>query len=373
MSSARRTHAMGRTPRTTTATRADAAVAAARAIAAGRMVVLIDDGDRASGGFLIMAGQHCTAADIGFMRRYGSGIVSAPLSDERAASFRLGTMAAALDQGGPAFTLAVDAATGITTGISAEDRARTMRVLADPASTAADLVRPGHIFPMRARPGGVLERAYPTEAAVDLCRLAGTEPVAVASEILTEQGDLADAAYLARFARRHGLACVTITGVAAHRLASEQLIRRIGEERIVLPEGRFRMLTYALPKGAEHIVLVRGDRPTGTPSVTIHRECVAGHVFGSSTCDCRERLRSAIARIAASDGVLILLRVDSRDLVFRALGERADDLLRAQILRDLMVADPAPPGPRTPRRVRTRTRSGSAGSRAFGGPRRGRR
>lgn len=305
------------------------------------MVVLIDDGDRASGGFLIMAGQHCTSADIGFMRRYGSGIVSAPLSDERAASIRLGTMAATLDQGGPAFTLAVDAATGITTGISAEDRARTMRVLADPASTAADLVRPGHIFPMRARPGGVLERTYPTEAAVDLCQLAGAEPVAVASELLTERGDVASASHLARFARRHGLASVTITDIAAHRLASEQLVRRIGEEWVVLPEGRFTMLTYALPRSGQHVALVHGDLSAGRPHVTVHRECIAGHVFGASGCDCRERLRSAITALAASDGALILLRADERDLVFRALGERADELLTAQILRDLGIEERA--------------------------------
>lgn len=316
--------------------KSDPVTVAAAALADGRMVVLVDDGDRGDSGFLITAGEGCTESHIGFMRRYGSGIVSTPMSADWAARMRLGAMTASGFDLGPAFTVAVDATDGITTGISAADRARTVQVLANGASLPSDLVRPGHVFPMRARPGGVLERAGPSEAAVDLCVLAHCAPVAVASEILTDKGEVTGPSHLLRFARRHGLRHVAISEIVAHRLATEQLARRICDEAIVLSDTPVRMLTYAFPGETTHVALVRD--PLGLdPYIAVHRLCVAGHMFGAASCGCHGRMQKSLARQARDGGVVVLLRLDDSDRVVHALGVRADALLVAQMLVDLGI------------------------------------
>jgi 3,4-dihydroxy 2-butanone 4-phosphate synthase/GTP cyclohydrolase II len=289
-------------------------------IAGGRMVIVVDDEDRENEGDLTMAADSITAEHVGFIRKYASGVICVPMTVERLAQLDLPQMVARNSAPlGTAFTVSVDAREDTTTGISAADRARTIQVLADPKSTAADLVKPGHIFPLQAREGGVLVRAGQTEAAVDLCRLAGKEPVGVICEITNPDGSMSRLPELKRFAKRHGLKMITVKELIAHRMAREQLVERVASARLPTAYGEFAVHGYRARFGnteAEHVALTMGDVANGEPVlVRVHSECLTGDVFASQRCDCGEQMDAALERIAADGrGVFLYLRQEGRGI-----------------------------------------------------------
>jgi len=282
------------------------------AVARGEMVVVVDDADRENEGDLIMAAEMVTPEALGFMVRHTSGVICAPIEGSRLDELQLPQMVADNTEGHrTAFTVSVDAKGGTTTGISAADRCTTIRALIDHATGADDLARPGHIFPLRYREGGVLKRAGHTEAAVDLARLAGLTPAGVLAEIVNDNGTMARLPDLDRFASRHGLVLVSIADLIRHRRQREKLVRRVSEARIPTRHGDFTAYVFeSLLDGAEHLAFVRGD-VAGQPEVLVrvHSECLTGDVFGSMRCDCGFQLELALARIAAEgQGVLVYLR-----------------------------------------------------------------
>ena len=289
-------------------------------IAAGRMVIVVDDEDRENEGDLTMAADSVTAEHVGFIRKYASGVICVPMTAERLSQLDLPQMVARNEARlGTAFTVSVDAREDITTGISAADRAKTIQVLADPKSTAADLVKPGHIFPLQAREGGVLVRAGQTEAAVDLCRLAGKEPVGVICEITNPDGSMSRLPELKRFAKRHGLKMITVKELIAHRMAREQLVERVASARLPTAYGEFTVHGYRARFGnteAEHVALTMGDVANGEPVlVRVHSECLTGDIFASQRCDCGEQMDAALERIAAEGrGVFLYLRQEGRGI-----------------------------------------------------------
>ena len=289
-------------------------------IAQGRMVIVVDDEDRENEGDLTMAADSVTPEDIAFIRRYASGVVCVPMVSERLEQLDLPQMVERNEARlGTAFTVSVDAREDITTGISAADRAKTIRVLADPKSTAADLVKPGHIFPLRAREGGVLVRAGQTEAAVDLCRLAGKEPVGVICEITNPDGSMSRLPDLKRFAKRHDLKMITVKDLIAHRMAREQLVERVASAKLPTAYGEFMVHGYRARFGnveAEHVALTMGDVASGEPVlVRVHSECLTGDIFGSQRCDCGEQMDAALERIAKEGrGVFLYLRQEGRGI-----------------------------------------------------------
>ena len=293
---------------------------AIKLIAQGRMVIVVDDEDRENEGDLTMAADGVTPEDIAFIRRYASGVVCVPMVTERLEQLDLPQMVERNEARlGTAFTVSVDAREDITTGISAADRAKTIRVLADPKSTAADLVKPGHIFPLRAREGGVLVRAGQTEAAVDLCRLAGKEPVGVICEITNPDGSMSRLPDLKRFAKRHGLKMITVKDLIAHRMAREQLVERVASAKLPTAYGEFTVHGYRARFGnieAEHVALTMGDVADGKPVlVRVHSECLTGDIFGSQRCDCGEQMDAALERIAKEGrGVFLYLRQEGRGI-----------------------------------------------------------
>lgn len=285
----------------------------------GRLIIVVDDADRENEGDLVCAAAKITPESINFMATHGRGLICAPITQE--ASERLGLplmVRRNTESHGTNFTIAVDAADGVTTGISAADRARTVQVLANPLSEPSDLVRPGHILPLQAKQGGVLRRAGHTEASVDLARLAGLEPAAVICEILNEDGTMARLPQLLEFAKRHGLKIGTIENLIAYRRSQEKLIERI--ERIQMPTdyGNFDLVVYASKLNPEehHLALVKGEiRPEDPVLVRVHSECLTGDVFGSRRCDCGSQLHSALAQIdEAGAGVLVYMRQEGRGI-----------------------------------------------------------
>jgi 3,4-dihydroxy 2-butanone 4-phosphate synthase/GTP cyclohydrolase II len=296
-------------------------------IQAGRMVVVVDDEDRENEGDLTLAAEHVTPEAINFMARYGRGLICLSLTEERADQLRLLPMTLEnSSRFGTAFTESIEAREGVTTGISAADRAHTIHVAIDPAATSADLVRPGHIFPLRARRGGVLVRAGQTEASVDLARLAGLTPAGVICEIMRDDGEMARIPDLIPFCRQHGLRILTVAELIRYRLRNERYIFRAGESRIQTRFGEFRMVAYEsqVQGGESHIALIRGDlcpdvnaAPTGTAQpesrpasprpvlVRVHTRCTAGDVF-SADCHCREILDQSM-RIIAEEGCGVIL------------------------------------------------------------------
>jgi len=289
-------------------------------IARGRMVIVVDDEDRENEGDLTMAAQLCTPEDVAFIRKYASGVVCVPMTGERLEQLDLPQMVQRNEARlGTAFTVSVDAREDISTGISAADRAKTIRVLADPKSSPADLVKPGHVFPLKARDGGVLVRAGQTEAGVDLCRLAGLEPVAVICEITNPDGSMARLPELKRFAKRHGLRIITVKDLIAYRMAREQLVERVATARLPTEYGEFTVHGYRARYGnveADHVALVMGDVGNGGPVlVRVHSECLTGDVFGSQRCDCGEQMDAALRRIAREGrGVFLYLRQEGRGI-----------------------------------------------------------
>ncbi len=285
---------------------------AVAAIAAGEMVVVVDDADRENEGDLIMAADAVTADKIAFFVRHTSGVICTPMLGERLDELDLPLMVPVNTAAHhTAFTVSVDARAGTTTGISAADRATTIRALIDPATRPGDLARPGHIFPLRYREGGVLKRAGHTEAAVDLARLAGRAPAGVLCELVNEDGTMARLPELERFAGQHGLKLISIAALIRHRRQREKLVTRIAEARIPTGWGEFTAYAYrSVLDGSEHLALVKGA-VAGEQNVLVrvHSECLTGDAFGSLRCDCGPQLHGALRRIAEEGlGVVVYLR-----------------------------------------------------------------
>jgi 3,4-dihydroxy 2-butanone 4-phosphate synthase / GTP cyclohydrolase II len=286
----------------------DAAVAA---IARGEMVVVVDSPDRENEGDLVMAAEKVTPEAVNFMATHGRGLICAPMRAARLAELGIEPMVAdGTDPHGTAFHVGVDLRAGSTTGISAADRAATLAALADPASAGADFTRPGHVFPLAARPGGVLRRAGHTEAAVDLARLAGLRPAGVICEIMAADGRMARLPDLLAFAAEHGLLVVAISDLIAYRRRAERLVERVTEARMPLRDAEFTAIGYRdVHDGREHVALVLGDVRAPGALVRVHSECLTGDVFGSRRCDCGAQLERALTMIAAEGrGVVVYLR-----------------------------------------------------------------
>ena len=296
---------------------------AIRDIGAGRFVIVADDEDRENEGDLICAAQLVTPEMVNFMIKRGGGMICLALTGERVEQLGLSAMTDAretnIDDYRTAYTVTIDAAPrfGVTTGISAQDRATTIRVAVDPATTAGDLRRGGHVFPLRAREGGVLQRVGHTEAAVDLARLAGLYPAGVICEILNEDGTSARRPQLEAFAAEHGITFITVAQLVAHRLKNERLVHRVAEARMPTEHGDWRIVGYRNDVDAhEHIALVHGDIGDGEGVlVRMHSKCLTGDVFHSLRCDCGWQLDTAMAMIAREGrGVVVYLDQEGRGI-----------------------------------------------------------
>jgi 3,4-dihydroxy 2-butanone 4-phosphate synthase / GTP cyclohydrolase II len=281
-------------------------------IAAGRPVVVVDDANRENEGDIIIAASKATPELLAFMIRYTSGVICAPMVGEDLDRLQLPLMTTQNDEHmRTAFTITVDARDGVTTGISAYDRATTIRKLTDPAAQAQDFVRPGHIFPLRYAKGGVLTRQGHTEAAVDLARLAGLSPAGVLAEVVNDDGTMMRLPDLREFANEHGLALISIEQLVDYRRRTERLVTRVAQTQIPNAHGRWRAYGYRSDiDNAEHLVLVLGDIGDGTDVLTrVHSECLTGDVFGSQRCDCGPQLEAAMAKIGKQGrGVVLYLR-----------------------------------------------------------------
>jgi 3,4-dihydroxy 2-butanone 4-phosphate synthase/GTP cyclohydrolase II len=282
----------------------------------GRMVVLTDDEARENEGDLVLAGRFATPAKINFMAKYGRGLICAPLEEDRACALNLFQMER--DNTDPYRTnwlISVDAAKGVTTGISAADRARTIKVLSDPDSGPSDLTRPGHVFPLKARKGGVLARAGHTEACADLVKLAGLSGAGVICEIMNPDGTMARLPALARFAAHHKLKLGTIADLIAYRRRNESLVERVSSSTLPTEYGTFAIAVYKERlTGLEHVALTLGNI-TGPALVRVHSECLTGDVFGSCRCDCGPQLHEAMRMIAHEGaGAVLYMRQEGRGI-----------------------------------------------------------
>jgi len=287
-------------------------------IRAGKPVIVVDDAERENEGDLVLAAEKATAESVNFMMRFGRGLICAPITYERASKLGLNRMVLDNRESFKTdFTVSVDATHDITTGISAEDRAKTIRLLADAKSQPGDLVQPGHIFPLRAKPGGVLQRSGHTEAAVDLARLAGLDPSGVLCEIVKDDGTMARLPDLLAFKKKHKLKLCTILDLIEYRRRREKLIEL--EQRVKLPTdyGTFDLLLYRATMNQEHhLALVKGDVADGKPVlVRVHSECLTGDVFGSRRCDCGSQLHTALKQIEQEGrGILLYMRQEGRGI-----------------------------------------------------------
>ncbi len=287
-------------------------------IAAGRLVIVTDDEDRENEGDLVMAAEKVTADAINFMTKHGRGLICAPISNERAEQLGLRRMVTQnREMFGTDFTVSVDAARGVTTGISAQDRAATIQAIANPKSVPEDLIQPGHVFPLRAKEGGVLRRAGHTEATVDLAQLAGLQPAGVLCEILHDDGTMARLPELMDFRRKHGLKICTIQSLIAYRRVREKLIEREQVVKMPTDYGDFDLHLYRSKlDGTHHLALVKGEiDPNKATLVRVHSECLTGDVFGSRRCDCGNQLHAALSQISEEgNGVLVYMRQEGRGI-----------------------------------------------------------
>ncbi len=293
--------------------------AALNDIRQGRMVILVDDEDRENEGDLAMAAELVTPEAVNFMAREGRGLICLSLTEQRADFLELPLMVRDNTSSfGTAFTVSIEARRGVTTGISAADRAQTIRVAIDDATSAADLARPGHVFPLRAKKGGVLVRAGQTEGSVDLARLAGLKPAGVICEIMNDDGTMSRMPELKVFAEKHGLKIVTIADLVAYRMRKELLVHRAAETLLPTPfGGDFRALAFENDVDrAQHLALVKGQIDPDTPVlVRVHSECLTGDVFGSQRCDCGDQLHAAMGQIAQEgSGIILYMRQEGRGI-----------------------------------------------------------
>lgn len=283
----------------------------------GRMVVVIDDEDRENEGDLLMAAEKVTPEAINFMTMYGRGLICVPMTEERIKALQLEQMVSQnTDPHGTAFTVSVDSETS-TTGISAHERAATVKILSDPTSKPLNLRRPGHIFPLQAREGGVLVRAGHTEGAVDLARLAGLQPAGVICEIMNEDGSMARVPDLIKFAKRHDLKIMTIQDLISYRRKKEKLIEMVVSINLPTDQGIFQAKGYrSILDDKEHLALVMGQVDDGKPVlVRVHSECLTGDVFHSHRCDCGDQLAAALEQIGRQGrGVLLYMRQEGRGI-----------------------------------------------------------
>ena len=289
-------------------------------IAAGGMVVVVDDEDRENEGDLTIAAEKVTPDVVNFMARHGRGLICLPMTGDRLDELRIPLMVQDEENSarfGTAFCVPIEAKQGTTTGISAGDRARTVLAAIDPATHPSDLARPGHMFPLRAVDGGVMVRAGQTEAAVDLARLAGLHPAGVICEVMDEDGTMARGPSLEAFSARHGLKMVTIKDLIQHRMRTERLVRKIVEASLPTGYGPFRIHAFeSLIDKQHHVALVMGEiKPDDKVLVRVHSQCLTGDIFASSRCDCGDQLHQALETIAGvGQGVLLYLRQEGRGI-----------------------------------------------------------
>jgi 3,4-dihydroxy 2-butanone 4-phosphate synthase / GTP cyclohydrolase II len=291
----------------------------------GRMIVLVDDEDRENEGDLTMAAEKITPEAINFMAKYGRGLICMPLTEDRCDELHLPLMSPInTSVHGTAFTEAIDARVGVTTGISASDRAVTILTAIDPKTRPQDLARPGHTFPLRARNGGVLVRAGQTEASVDLARIAGLYPAGVVCEIMNEDGTMARVPQLIEFCKEHQVKMLTVADLIRYRMQHERYVRRVAEAFLPTRFGEFKMIAYSSDVDHDqHIALVRGNLEGNPPAlVRVHSHCLTGDVFGSTTCDCHELVSLSLEAIAKENrGVFLYLHHTGRGFSVDAVEE----------------------------------------------------
>jgi len=298
-------------------------------IRAGRMIVVVDDEDRENEGDLTLAAEKFTPEAINFMAKHGRGLVCLAMTEERLDHLRIGPMTSEnTSQYGTAFCEAIDARDGVTTGISAYDRSHTIKTAIDPATRPSDLARPGHVFPLRARKGGVLVRAGQTEASVDLARLAGMVPAGIICEIMKDDGTMARVPDLIQFCRTHETKMLTVAELIRYRMQHERYVHRVGEAMVETKYGEFRLIAYEseVDGGGSHMALVRGDISDSSSPVLVrmHAHCLLGDVFGATGCDCHQTLEASLQMIAQEErGALIYLHQTSKGFTAEKIGEQS--------------------------------------------------
>jgi 3,4-dihydroxy 2-butanone 4-phosphate synthase/GTP cyclohydrolase II len=298
-------------------------------IRAGRMIVVVDDEDRENEGDLTLAAEKVTPEAINFMAKHGRGLICLAMTEERLDHLRIGPMTSEnTSQYGTAFCEAIDARDGVTTGISAFDRSHTIKTAIDPATRPSDLARPGHVFPLRARKGGVLVRAGQTEASVDLARLAGMIPAGIICEIMKDDGTMARVPDLIEFCRIHEMKMLTVAELIRYRMQHERYVHRVGEAMVETRHGEFRLIAYEseVDGGSSHMAFIRGDIDDSSAPVLVrmHAHCLLGDVFAATGCDCNQTLEASLQIIAEEGrGALIYLHQTSKGFSTEKIGEQS--------------------------------------------------